>query len=115
MDSGLTESLREVLSLNFRCFLLTVLSAYSVFISVSALARLRSDIFKDWNNSSTHIHTRMHSTAPCGSISTGGRGGEFPFKVPYELTLEPPTVTSLREDGLNIKRNNSSLEVQRHK
>lgn len=31
-------------------------------------------------------------TAPRRSISTGGRGGEFPFKVPDELPL---TVTSL--------------------
>lgn len=105
------------LSHGVKCWVLT--SDVSVWMfchfalcSVFALAWLWSDILKDRKNSSTHSHTRIHSTAPCGSISTGGRGGEFPFKVPYALRLEPPTVTSQREDGLQIKRNNNSLEAE---
>lgn len=78
------EALCGGLNINVRCFLLTVCQ---VFTLVSALARLKSDILKDWNSSSTHIHTRMHSTAPSASISTGGRGGEIPINVPDELTL----------------------------
>lgn len=70
----------------------------------------------DWNHSLPPTSIQgCTSTAPRGSISTGGRGGEFPSKVPNELPL---TLTSLTGwgmggsgGGLEIKRNKSSLEA----
>ena len=113
----LTESLHEVLSLNFRCFPLTVCLHFGFYTSSSSSSSSSSKTLLRQSCRAGTIPppTSTQGYTPqlpvCGSISTGGRGGEFPFKVPHELTLEPPTVTSLWEDGLQIKRNNISLEV----
>lgn len=47
-----------------------------------------SDISEEWNNSSTHIHTRMDSLWYL-FLWEGGGGGGFPLKAPKEL-LAPP-------------------------
>lgn len=62
-----------------------------------------------------HPHKDTPQPAPHGSISTRRRGGEFPFKVPYEPTLEPTTVMFPRGDGLCARRKKTSLEVRWYK
>lgn len=125
---GTTESKGEMLSLRFRRFFLTLCDSTPppthppTSTPAPSPTRVGSmhdsslTVLCDWNHSLPPTSIQgCTSTAPRGSISTGGRGGEFPFKVPDELPL---TVTSLTGwgmggsgGGLEIKRNKSSLEA----
>lgn len=82
-----SESNCEMLSLNYRCFFLTVVTSRRPHVSSctthdSSLTSCMTGTIPP----PTSIQG-CTPTAPRGSISTGGRGGEFPFKVPDELTL----------------------------
>lgn len=88
---GLTESPCEVLILNFASSDVSVLQVPPVRSTFSlGLRRL-------WWGWKKTFSSRTHSAAPRGTICTGGRVRDFPFKASYELTQSTPTDFPPRE------------------